>query len=56
MFEGFMVEELIAMVERAEQEAHADASEAALAKIERFPRFSTYVYEWPGLRQMIGVA
>jgi hypothetical protein len=61
MFEGCMIEDLIATVERAELQARPvpEPMYVAPARAERYPVFSTYVYEWPvisAMRQIVGVA
>ena len=61
MFDGCLIDGLIATVERAELQALLvpEPMYVAPARMERYPVFSTYVYEWPvisAMRQIVGVA
>ncbi len=56
MYTGNLIEDLRRAVEKTEQHAHiAWMSESPEPKVQAFPVWSTYVYEWP-VESTIGVA
>jgi hypothetical protein len=61
MFSGTMIDDLIRMVERTEEHActataAATAADVPALRVEVYPEFSTFVYQWQGMEQVIGVA
>ncbi len=61
MFSGTTIDDLIKTVEKSELRMEAAATVAAACpleapKVEIYPAYSTYVYQWPRSEQVIGVA
>jgi hypothetical protein len=65
MFSGTMIDDLIRMVERTEEHARTEtvapgaaaaAADVPVLQVEVYPEFSTFVYQWQGMEQVIGVA
>ena len=59
MFNGTTIEDLIKVVERTEGRARAytvDRAGFLTPRMEVYPAYSTYVYQWPPLEQAIGAA
>jgi hypothetical protein len=59
MFTGTTIDDLIKVVEKTEQRMRGRAAEAAWAvtpRLEVYPAYSTFVYQWPALGQAAGAA
>ncbi len=56
MYTGRLIDELMLTVERTERQAYRYGDETPEPMMRAFPVWSTYMYEWPGTEQMIGVA
>jgi hypothetical protein len=59
MHMGTMIDDLMNMVERVEAGACLKGAAAPLylePKVQAYPLYSTFVYEWPQDRAMVGVA